>query len=166
MAVYVRETCVRAPLSAVWDFHSSIDGLLALTPRFLGLRVESTTGPDGEPDPDTLEPGATVVLSMGPFGVGPRVRWTSRIVDRRRDGGRAWFRDEMIDGPLRRWIHDHRFREADGGTVVRDRVTYEVGGPLGRPGALLVGLGLAATFAARHRRTRQLLEGRGRAATT
>ena len=34
--------------------------------------------------------------------------------------------DEQIKGPYRLWHHLHTFEEQDGGTMVRDRVTYSV----------------------------------------
>ena len=40
------------------------------------------TAPDGEPDPEVLEAGSRIKLSMRPFGVGPRQEWTSVITER------------------------------------------------------------------------------------
>jgi len=118
MAVYQRRTRVAAPLSEVWDFHSRVSGLEALTPGWMNLRVESVTGPDGDPDPGILEPGSRIDASMRPFGVAPRQRWTSVITAREREAGSAYFRDEMEGGPFRRWEHTHRFF-ADGGRTSR-----------------------------------------------
>lgn len=109
MAVYERRSRISAPLEDVWEFHARIEGLLAVTPSWMNIRVESSRGPDGEPDPERLAEGTEVTLSVRPFGVGPRQRWTSRIVDLERRDDAAWFRDEMIDGPFPRWAHTHRF---------------------------------------------------------
>lgn len=158
MARFRKRSTVEAPLEAVWSFHSGVDGLVAVTPSWLHLRVESVTGPDGEPDPEVLEAGATVELSMRPFGVGPRQRWTSHIAERVRRDGLAWFRDVMLEGPFPRWQHTHRFRARGPRTVLEDVVDYRLPllpGPLsalGRPGFEIM-------FAHRHRRTRALLEG-------
>lgn len=160
MAVYERHAHVAAPLSDVWRFFSRVDGLLAVTPSWTNLRVEASRGPDGEPDPAVLVEGASVTLSVRPFGVGPRRRWTSRIVERVRRDDAAWFRDEMVDGPFPRWVHTHRFHDSGHGTVLTDRVEYRlplVPGPasaLGRP--LFEPL-----FAYRHRRARAILESGG-----
>ena len=104
-----------------------------------------------------LEAGATVTLSVRPFGVGPRQRWTSRIVESGRSDGVATFRDAMVEGPFPHWVHTHRFVADGDETVVVDRVDYRLPllpGPasaLGRPA-------LEALFAYRHRATRRRLE--------
>ncbi|MFB6296519.1 MAG: SRPBCC family protein [Halobacteriales archaeon] len=157
MAVYERSTVVEAPLDTVWEFHSTIDGLLALTPGWMNMRVEDVTGPDGEPDPDVLEAGSEISLSMRPLGIGPRQSWTSRIVEREASGEEAHFRDTMRDGPFREWNHTHQFEAVEGGTRITDHVEYAFPRPFGR----LSGLawpGFEPMFAYRHRRTRAELE--------
>ncbi|MFC4246442.1 SRPBCC family protein [Natribaculum luteum] len=164
MPSYERETRVRAPLEDVWEFHSRIEGLEALTPEWLALRVESVIGPDGESNPEILEAGAEVALSMQPFGVGPRQHWTSLITERERTDGTAYFRDEMVDGPFDRWIHTHAFYADGEQTIVRDLVEYEL--PMGELGGALAPfsrVGFDPMFRYRHRKTREELEGRVRA---
>jgi ligand-binding SRPBCC domain-containing protein len=158
MAVYERSTFVRAPLDEVWQFHTSVDGLVAVTPAWFGLTVESVVGSDAEADVDRLDEGTEVSIAIRPFGLGPRSSWTSRITHVEYGTDAAVFRDEMVDGPFPRWRHTHRFTEAPGGTRLTDRVEYEL--PLG-PATGLSALGwpgFEAVFAARHRRTKQLLE--------
>lgn len=157
MAVYERTARIHAPLEDVWQFHSSPDGLAAVSPRWLELAVERIVDPDGGPTDEFTE-GTEVTLSVRPFGIGPRQRWTSRIVSRLRGDSHAEFEDVMLDGPFPRWHHTHRFEAVRGGTRMTDRVEYEL--PLG----LLEGLswigwpGFAVVFADRHRRTRAHLE--------
>ncbi|PSQ06260.1 cyclase [Halobacteriales archaeon QS_6_71_20] len=161
MATYRRRARVAAPLEDVWEFHSKISGLEALTPGFMNLRVEGVTGPDGEPDPEVLETGARIEMSMRPFGVAPRQRWVSAIREREADldAGRATFVDTMEDGPFPRWRHTHRFYGSGDGTVVDDEVRYELpGGPLGRAASPLGRVGFEPMFRFRHRETRKLLE--------
>lgn len=160
MAVYERRSRVAAPLTTVWRFHVRAEALSAVTPSWMRLRVESARGPDGEPDPDVLEAGTEVSVSVRPFGVGPRRGWTSRIVEFERHDDAAWFRDEMIDGPFPRWVHAHRFHAAGEHTVLTDRVEYRLPvlpGPL----SALGWPGFEAMFAYRHYRTRRLLAGNG-----
>ncbi|MGM0591646.1 MAG: SRPBCC family protein [Halobacteriota archaeon] len=169
MAVYRRRTRVRAPLEKVWDFHSRIDGLEALTPSWMNLRVEAIRGPSGERDPEELVGGTQIRLSMRPFGVGPRQRWVSRILDREESETAAMFRDDMVGGPFQKWVHTHRFFADGDRTVVDDRVEYELPpGEAGRMVSPLAVVGFEPMFRYRHRRTRELLEGSSvqRASTT
>ena len=159
MATYSRLTRVAAPLDEVWDFHSRISGLEALTPDWMNLRVESVTGPDGDPNPEVLEAGAEIAMSMRPLGVAPRQSWTSAIIDREFDGDTATFRDEMRGGPFQTWIHTHRFVADGEETVIDDEVEYELpGGSVGRAVSPLAVVGFEPMFPARHRTTKALLE--------
>ena len=87
MATYRRETWIDAPFEDVWEFHSTTDGLEALTPDFMNLEIDRVTGPDGEIDPDELKAGSRIEMSMRPFGVGPRQHIVSVITDRTREEG-------------------------------------------------------------------------------
>jgi ligand-binding SRPBCC domain-containing protein len=163
MPTYHRETWVDAPLEDVWEFHSQITGLTALTPEFMNLELKRVVGPDGEADPDVLETGSRISMSLSPFDVLPRQSWTSVITEREYepDAGRAYFRDTMEDGPFPHWEHTHRFFENESGeTLVSDRIEYRLpGGPLGEAVGPLSGpVGFEPMFRFRHRRTKQLLE--------
>jgi ligand-binding SRPBCC domain-containing protein len=155
MSVYERTTRVEAPFEDVWAFHAGVSGLVALTPEWMRLRIERVRGPDGDDHPDVLTPGSEVVASVRPFGIGPRSRWRSTIVEREEGDGRARFVDEMTEGPFARWRHAHSF-EADGdATVCHDRVEYDLpGGPLGRALGPLAYVGLEPMFRYRHRELR------------
>jgi ligand-binding SRPBCC domain-containing protein len=157
MTAYERSTTVEAPLEAVWDFHSTIDGLLALTPDWMNMRVEAVRGPGGDPDPEVLEAGAEIDMAVQPLGVAPRQTWTSRITEREHEGTSAYFRDTMQDGPFGLWLHTHRFEAVGGGTRITDHVEYEFGRPLGAL-SRFGWPGFEAMFLYRHRRTRATLE--------
>ncbi|WP_254543614.1 SRPBCC family protein [Halomarina pelagica] len=159
MVVFERETRVDAPFENVWRFHSRIQGLEALTPGFLNLEIERVVGPDDERNPEVLAAGTRVYASIRPFGVGPRRRWVSVIVEREAGEDAARFVDEMEGGPFPRWRHTHRFERDGDGTIVRDRVEYEL--PCGRLGAVAAAfgdLGFGPMFRYRHHRTRTLFE--------
>ncbi|MFJ3956020.1 SRPBCC family protein [Arthrobacter sp. NPDC090010] len=81
-----------------------------------------------------LGPGETVTWEARHFGV--RIRMTSRISEYRES---SFFVDEQLSGPFRRWRHEHRFTLDDGGTRMRDDVTFSAPlGPLGRIAELTV----------------------------
>jgi ligand-binding SRPBCC domain-containing protein len=132
MSTYQRTVRIAAPFDEVWAFHSQVSGLEALTPGFMNLTVERVTGPDGEPDPDVLDTGSRIDMSMRPFGVGPRQTWTSVITEREEGSGSAYFRDVMEGGPFPKWVHTHRFFADGDETIVDDRVAYQLpGGAVG-----------------------------------
>jgi Uncharacterized conserved protein len=158
---YTRRTRVEAPFAAVWEFHSRIEGLEALTPGWTNLRVEAVTGPDGDPDPDVLAADSRIRLSVRPFGVGPRQRVVSLITDRESGDGSARFVDEMVEGPPVAWEHTHSFFDDGDETVVQDRVAYDLPTAVGSALSPLGRVGLGPLFRYRHRRTRELLEGPG-----
>lgn len=156
MPRYERSVRVDAPFDAVWDFHSTEKGLIALTPDWMNLVVESVRGPDGEPDPAELEAGSRIEASMRPFGIGPRQTWVSVITDRERRAGAGYFRDEMEEGPFPEWHHTHAFYADGEATIIRDTVEYELP-VVGRLGSL-AWVGFEPMFRHRHRRTKELLE--------
>lgn len=159
MATYSRRTRIDAPLSKVWDFHSRPAGLDELTPRWTNLRIEAVRGPEDDSDPEILKQGSQIRMSARPFGVGPRRRWTSRIVAREEGDGSAMFRDDMVGGPFRSWLHTHRFFADGGETILEDEVEYELPcGPLGRAASPFAVVGFEPMFRERHRRTKALLE--------
>ncbi|WP_458206510.1 SRPBCC family protein [Haladaptatus sp. NG-SE-30] len=157
MATYQRAVWVDAPFEDVWRFHSTIDGLEALTPEWMHLRVEGIRGPDGKPNPAVLERGTEIRMSLRPFDVGPRQRWVSEITQREEGDGSASFRDVMRDGPFPEWRHTHLFYAGDGRTLVRDRVDYRFP-VLGAAGSPLAKVGFEPMFRYRHRKTKELLE--------
>ncbi|WP_135661697.1 SRPBCC family protein [Halorhabdus rudnickae] len=159
MATYERSVVVRAPFEDVWEFHATIDGLEALTPGWTNLRVEAVRGPDGETDLEEMVAGTKATVSLRPFGIGPRQRATTRIVERERSADDGYFVDEMTGGPFARWRHTHRFEAVPGGTRVIDHVEYALaGGTVGRLASPLAIVGFEPMFRYRHRQTKALLE--------
>ncbi len=167
MATYRRRTRIRAPLAEVWAFHSTTDGLEALTPGWMGLEIESIHGPNSEPDPPELLEGTEITMASKPFGVMPKTGWISRIVERREGDGYCMFRDDMLGGPFALWIHTHEFYGDGDETVLIDTVEYEL--PVGQarrvvdPAAVL---GFEPMFRYRHRRTKELLESTDQSGST
>jgi hypothetical protein len=102
------------PRGKVFAFFSDPQNLDLITPPWLHFRT-ITMGP-GE-----MRRGAVMEHRLRIHGF--PLRWRSKITD--------WdpptrFVDEQISGPYRLWIHEHRFEERDGGTLVHDHVRYAV----------------------------------------
>ena len=98
----------------VFAFFSDVQNLDSITPPWLHFRTAA---------PGSGEMRRGMVMDHRLRIHGFSLRWRSKITD--------WdpperFVDEQIRGPYRLWIHEHRFEERDGGTVVHDHVRYAV----------------------------------------
>lgn len=130
------------PRSEVFPFFAAAENLEAITPPWLNFRILEST-------PPVMGRGTLIDYRLRIRGV--PLRWQSEIT--------AWepphrFVDEQRKGPYRTWIHEHRFEERDGGTLVLDTVRYAV--PGGRfVDRLFVRRDVEAIFAYRRK---QLLE--------
>jgi ligand-binding SRPBCC domain-containing protein len=107
-------TWVPRPIGEVFAFHADAGNLQALTPPFLDFTILT-------PGPIEMRPGALIRYRLRLYGI--PMRWLTEIS--------AWepprrFVDTQLKGPYRRWVHEHTFVEQDGGTEIRDRVTYAV----------------------------------------
>lgn len=104
------------PRSEVFDFFADAANLEAITPRFLHFQIVT-------PLPIQMRPGALIDYRLSLHGV--PIRWRTEIA--------AWeppvrFIDQQLRGPYRYWIHEHSFTDRDGGTLVKDSVSYAVPG--------------------------------------
>lgn len=98
----------------VFAFFSDAQNLDLITPPWLHFRTVT---------PRSGEMRIGVVMDHRLRLHGFPVRWRSQIT--------AWdppsrFVDEQVRGPYRLWIHEHRFEEQNGGTLVHDHVRYAV----------------------------------------
>jgi len=109
---------VPRPLPEVFAFFAEAANLQRITPPWLDFRI--VTAP-----PIEMRPGAVIDYRLRIRGI--PIGWRSEIT--------VWdpphlFVDEQRRGPYRRWVHTHRFRPVDGGTLVEDEVQF--GAPGGR----------------------------------
>ncbi|MFT4571896.1 MAG: hypothetical protein ACI8TX_002356 [Hyphomicrobiaceae bacterium] len=109
----------------VFPFFSDVYNLERLTPANFRFKVFGVS--DAK-----LRDGTEVRYKFRLRGI--PVRWRSRIDVW--DPPRA-FVDSQVSGPCKTWHHTHEFEPFDGGTIVRDRVRYEI--PLGVIGEFLGG---------------------------
>jgi ligand-binding SRPBCC domain-containing protein len=143
----VREQLVPRPRPEVFAFFSDARNLEAITPAFLRFRIATPGG-------IAMAAGTVIDYRLSLFGI--PFGWRSLI--------EAWeplerFVDVQVRGPYRSWRHLHEFSDAPGGTLVRDRVEYELpAGPLGAAAhALFVRRSLARIFDHRARAISGLL---------
>ncbi|UCG51449.1 MAG: SRPBCC family protein [Candidatus Latescibacterota bacterium] len=118
MKVYFFESEVwlPRPVESVFPFFAEARNLQSITPPWLDFRVVT-------PGEIELKRGAIIDYKLRVHGI--PIRWQSEIT--------IWeppwrFVDEQRRGPYRMWVHEHRFEEKDGGTLVTDEVKYAVPG--------------------------------------
>ncbi|MYA33644.1 MAG: SRPBCC family protein [Gemmatimonadales bacterium] len=107
---------VPSPLERTFAFFSDAHNLERITPPFVKFRIVT-------PLPIEMRVGTRIDYRLRLHGI--PIRWQSEIT--RWDPPHG-FIDEQRRGPYRKWVHEHRFREEDGGTRVEDHVTYAVPG--------------------------------------
>ena len=128
----------------VFAFFSDAHNLESITPPMLRFEVLSRR-------PIEMRAGRLIDYRIRLRGL--PLRWQSEIT--------SWepphrFVDEQRRGPYRAWIHEHRFEDRDGGTLVTDRVRYRVlGGAVAD--RLVVRRDLRAIFQYRRKRLEELL---------
>ncbi|MGV3774899.1 MAG: SRPBCC family protein [Verrucomicrobiales bacterium] len=137
------ELWLKEKREVVFEFFSNAGNLEKLTPNWLNFRILT-------PCPIEMKRGALIQYRIR-YKIFP-LRWTTRITE--------WnppyrFVDEQLKGPYRQWMHEHDFVEQNGGTLVKDKITYSVwGGRL--VNKLIVQKDVEQIFA--YRRERMLME--------
>ena len=106
-----REQWLPRPIEEVFPFFSRPENLQVITPSWLDFRVVEA--------PEELEADALIRYQLRWRRV--PIRWTTEIT--------VWdpphrFVDRQLSGPYGLWNHEHSFQVRDGGTVMRDFVTY------------------------------------------
>jgi ligand-binding SRPBCC domain-containing protein len=142
-----RRQWVSAPLDRVFDFFAQARNLERITPPWLRFELLGD-------DPVEMGVGALIDYRLHVHRV--PIRWRSRIEEW--EPGRS-FVDRQLRGPYRLWHHRHTFTAQDGGTLVRDEVTYAL--PFGRLGELahplFVRRDLERIFEYRHRAVQEIM---------
>lgn len=155
-ATYILSTWIWLPLprTEVFPFFADAGNLERITPSLLRFRVLT-------PLPLKMRTGTLIDYRIGLRGV--PMTWRTEIT--------AWdpprrFADTQRRGPYREWVHTHEFEEQGEGTLMSDRVRYQLPGPtlLGRfANRLLVQPDVTRIFEFRHTALQQVLGVLGRA---
>lgn len=140
---------VAAPIDRAFAFYDDPANLARLVPPPARIEVLEV-----DPSPPRTGSRFTFRWAIGPLGG----TWTVQVVEHVPG---SHFRDVTLAGPMRRFVHTHRFRPGPGGrgTWVEDEVDYQVG-PGGVVGWLVdaaAGLVVRSTFLVRQVLQRRLL---------
>ena len=118
--LFEKEQLIRRTRSEVFAFFADPANLERITPGSLHFVIRS-------PQPIAMRAGASIDYQLSLFGL--KFQWRTLIESFEPESG---FVDVQAKGPYRSWRHSHTFADAPGGTLVRDRVEYELPfGPLG-----------------------------------
>lgn len=137
---------VPASIEEVWDFISSAATLEKITPPWLAFRIQHISTSSIE-----VETRISYALNLHAIPI----TWRSHIS--------AWspnseFIDEQEKGPYRIWFHRHLFTEFAGGTLIEDRIEYQLPlFPLGELALPFVKKDLIRIFAYRKEATASIL---------
>lgn len=143
---YKHTFIVRAPLEKVANFHRLSASMAAITPPPVIVNIQRA--------PELLAAGDEMrfTLWLGPLPL----HWLARIEDLSAGG----FTDNQLEGPFKKWKHQHQFHAIDASrTLVIDQIEAEIKnhwfwGPIGR----LMWLNLPVLFAYRGWKTRRSLD--------
>jgi ligand-binding SRPBCC domain-containing protein len=106
-------------LDEIFGFFSRPENLQALTPPWVDFHIVEA--------PRELAAGSLIRYRLRWHGV--PIRWTTEISEWNPPHG---FVDRQLSGPYALWNHEHVFVVHNGGTTMRDRVTYGLPfGPIG-----------------------------------
>jgi len=116
-----RRQFIPLPREEVFSFFADAGNLEAITPPSLNFRILT-------PRPIRIQEGTSIDYRLKLFGI--PFHWRTRIES---FDAPHRFSDTQERGPYKLWRHTHEFHEQGGGTLMIDRVDYQIRlGPLGR----------------------------------
>lgn len=126
------ETVVSFPRELVCEFFRRPGEVLAISDPAVGARIVAA--------PDVLSEGDQITIELMAMGMTRTA--TNEVVAANFPEG---FTEAQVDGPLKAYRHDHRFRIDDDRTVVTDEIEFEP--PGGIAGLLLSAEAIAEQLA-------------------
>ncbi len=106
---------IPAPLEQVWEFISSPANLKKITPDHMGFDITSGDLPE------KMYPGMIISYKVSPL-FGLKLTWVTEITHVE---DKKYFVDEQRVGPYTMWHHEHIIEPVEGGTLMKDIVSYK-----------------------------------------
>lgn len=119
---FTRTQLIPTTLELVWDFISSPQNLVKITPDYMCFEITT------KDLPGKMYPGMIISYKVSPI-LGLIMDWVTEITHIEEN---RFFVDEQRIGPYSLWHHQHRLEPVEGGVEMTDIVTYKPPfGPLG-----------------------------------
>ncbi len=116
MHVIKTEQLLPISLDEAWRFFATPNNLNAITPPDMKFEILSEV-------PVEMYEGLLITYTIKPFLNIP-MRWVTEITHIKSG---QFFVDEQRIGPYRIWHHEHHFKQVEGGVLMTDIVSYDIG---------------------------------------
>ena len=103
-------------LEEAWSFFSSPSNLNLITPEDMNFKILDVL-------PAHIYQGLMIRYKIKPMFNIP-LDWITEITEVK---DKVYFIDEQRKGPYRTWHHEHHFKEVDGGVLMTDKLSYDIG---------------------------------------
>ena len=103
-------------LDEAWTFFSSPSNLNLITPDDLDFKIVDIL-------PERIYQGLLIRYKIKPMLNIP-LDWVTEITEVME---KQYFIDEQRKGPYRVWHHEHHFKEVNGGVLMTDKLSYDIG---------------------------------------
>ena len=103
-------------LEEAWSFFSSPSNLNLITPEDMDFKILDVL-------PAHIYQGLMIRYKIKPMFNIP-LDWITEITEVK---DKVYFIDEQRKGPYRTWHHEHHFKEVDGGVLMTDKLSYDIG---------------------------------------
>lgn len=147
MKKFKQEFIVYSNIEKVWKFYTDINHLKIITPPNLNLKIIKTSS-------QLITEGQEVIIE-GKIGIFKR-KWNSKITYLKP----YQYIDEMINGPFKRWKHNHIFQKInENETQITDEIEFGISfGIIGRLLEMIAFSNLIKIFEYRKKTTKEKLE--------
>lgn len=116
MKTFTFEQFLPISIETAWEFFSSPNNLERITPEKMTFKITSKV-------PEKAYEGLLISYRISPFA-GLKFNWLTEITHLKHH---QYFIDEQRFGPYKLWHHEHHFTVVEGGVMMHDILTYDVG---------------------------------------